>query len=323
VSPARSGIAGINGRCSDSSGRETWRARKGFDEMTLTSESFSVEKWWEKLIERTPVKYISLVLGGFGAALLWRYPAGYFRHSLGEASVIAALLVLLVDPFLKARLLREAARDIFHYLLAFDQQPEIKERLKRLVFDTKLFRKNFSARYTFVPQVDSMRIDLEYDFELVNPTEEAIDFPLKIEFEKAEYPRVDFLTLVSSEKSYKWEPKLEPCKDDPWVLQGFGEAVKIQPASKGVSYRFSGRCSVKYPSSFYYSQHFAYPTIGVTVTISAPESIDVSAAPTRAHEANIWRYEKLFMPGDHVNLRWSPKEPNRRESAGRGSSEAQ
>ena len=33
-------------------------------------------------------------------------PAGYFRHSLGEAAVIAALLILLVDPFLKARLLQ-------------------------------------------------------------------------------------------------------------------------------------------------------------------------------------------------------------------------
>ncbi len=276
--------------------------------MTLSAESFSLEKSWEKLVERTPVKYISLVLGAFGAVLLWGYPAGYFRHSLGEAGVIAALLVLLVDPFLKARLLREAARDIFHYLLAFDQPPEIKERLKRLVFETKLFRKNFNARYNLVSEGNSMRIELEYDFDLVNPTEEAIDFPLKIEFEQAENPHLDFLTLVSPEKSYKSQPNLEPEKDDPCVLQGLGEAVRIQPASKGVSYRFSGKCSVKYPLSFYYAQHFGYPTIGVTVTIVAPASIDVSATPTPAHEGNIWRYEKLFMPGDHINLRWKPKD---------------
>src|SRR6516162_4088533 len=80
--------------------------------------SFSFEAWWEKLIARTPVQYISLVLTGVGGLLLWKFPGGYFWHSIGEAAVIAALLMFLVDPFLKARLLREAARDIFEYLLS-------------------------------------------------------------------------------------------------------------------------------------------------------------------------------------------------------------
>src|SRR6266478_1303271 len=208
--------------------------------------TFSLETWWEKFIEKTPVKYISLALGGVGGLLVWQYPAGYFRHAIGEAAVIAALLMFLVDPFLKARLLKEAARDIFEYLLAFDQQPEIKERLRRLVFDTTLFRRNFNARYKLVPDGDLMRIELEYDFELVNPTEEAIDFPMKIDFEKAENPTLDYLTLVSSEKSHKWQqPELKAKQDEPWVLQGFAEPVKIQPASKGISYRFSGKCAVE------------------------------------------------------------------------------
>lgn len=275
--------------------------------MTQITVPFSIEKWWERLIERTPVKYVSLVLGGIGAALLWRYPAGYFRHSLGEAAVITALLVLLVDPFLKARLLREASQDIFHYLLGFDQQPQIKERLKRLVFDTKLFRKNFNARYKLVPEHDSMRIEFEYDFEPVNPTEEAIDFALKIDCEQAENPHLDFLSLVSSEKSYLWHPKMDPKKDERWILQGFADPVKIQPASRGINYRYSGKCSLKYPLSFYYAQHFGYPTIGVTITIDYPDSVEVGAAPTPAHEGNIWRYEGLFMPGDHINIRWRAK----------------
>src|SRR5438445_8817459 len=272
--------------------------------MTQSAAPFSLEKWWERLVGRTPVKYVSLVLGASGAALLWKYPSGYFRHSLGEAALIAALLVMLVDPFLKARLLREAAQDIFHYLLGFDQQPQIKERLERLVFDTKLFRKNFNARYKLVPEGDSMRIEFEYDFELVNPTGEAIEFALKIDCEQAENPHLDSFSLVSSEKNYLWHPKLEPKKDEPWVLQGFADAVKIQPESKGISYRYCGKCSLKYPQSFYYAQHFGYPTIGVTVTIDHPDSFDVDAAPTPAHEGNIWRYEGLFMPGDHINIRW-------------------
>jgi len=151
-------------------------------------------------------------------------PPGYFRYSMGEAAVISALLMFLVDPFLKARLLKEAARDIFEYLLGFDQQPQLKERLKRLVFDTKLFRGNFNARYKLLPQVD---------FELVNSTKEAIEFPYKMDFEQAENPRLDSVTLVSSEKNYAWRSTRQSKEDEPWVLQGLADPVEIQPASKG------------------------------------------------------------------------------------------
>jgi predicted membrane protein len=75
------------------------------DFMTQTAGMFSLEKWWERLIEKTPVKYLSLVLGVFGGALLYWAPRDSFRHSFGEAAVIAALLVFLVDPFLKARVI--------------------------------------------------------------------------------------------------------------------------------------------------------------------------------------------------------------------------
>ena len=76
--------------------------------MSQTPGAFSLEAWWEKLIERTPVKYISLVYVAFGEWLVWESPPGYFRYSIGEAAVISALLMFLVDPFLKARLLKEA-----------------------------------------------------------------------------------------------------------------------------------------------------------------------------------------------------------------------
>jgi hypothetical protein len=137
--------------------------------MKRIADSFSLERFWENLFERLPIKYVSILLGGAGALLLQIFPAGYFRHSLGEAFVIAALLIFLVDPFLKARLLKEAAKDVFHHLLGFDQQPEIKERLRRIVFDTTFFRKNFNIKYILVPQANSMLINVEYDFELINP----------------------------------------------------------------------------------------------------------------------------------------------------------
>lgn len=161
--------------------------------------NFSLEASWGKFVERTPVIYLSLGLIAIGGWLVWKFPGGYFWHSIGEAAIIAALLMFLVDPFLRARLLKEAARDIFEYVLGFDHQPQLKERLRRLVFDTKLFRKNFNARYKLIPQEDFIQIEMEFDFELVNPTEEAIEFQYKVDFDQAESPRLDSLSLICSE----------------------------------------------------------------------------------------------------------------------------
>src|SRR5205807_10233858 len=91
-----------------------------------------------------------------------------------------------------------------------------------------------------------MQIEMEFDFELVNPTEEAVEFQYKIDFEQAENPRLDSLTLISSEKSYERRPALNATEDERFVLQGLADPVKIQPASNGFSYRFDGTCGVSY-----------------------------------------------------------------------------
>jgi hypothetical protein len=228
--------------------------------MTRTVRPFSLEKSWERLIERTPVKYLSLILGVSGAAFLYWAPRESFRHSLGEAAVIAALLVFLVDPFLKARLLREAARDIFHYLLGFDQQPEIKERLRSILLGTKLFRRNYNLRYKLTAVGDRMRFQVEYDFELINPTDETLSFDQVVQFETSEHPEIEFLSLVSTQESYQEPVRLVPKTNDPLVLEA-KKSVKIQPSSKGITYRFGGRWFTTYPKQSWYAQHFGFPTI--------------------------------------------------------------
>ena len=79
------------------------------------------------LLERLPAKYVGLVLLLIGSTGVW----GGHRHWLqerwglvgeivspiGEAFVVAGLLALFVDPFLKARLLREASRNIFEHMI--------------------------------------------------------------------------------------------------------------------------------------------------------------------------------------------------------------
>lgn len=272
--------------------------------MKQTAEQFSIQKWWEDFLAKTPSIYVSLFLGASGTWLLWKYPEGYFRHALGEASSIAALLILFVDPFLKARLLREASAGIFHYLLGFDQQPEIKERLRDLVFNTKLFRRNFYMKCILTPQENSMLLNLECTFEIINPTNEAQKYVHCVQCEDVEKPAIKALTLISEKDSYSTVPALTGKKDDPTVLEAIAKEIEIQPASKGLTYHFGTNFSMIYPLEFFYALHVGTPTIGMTIEIVPPEGFNVTVSPSPTYTKNIWKHDKLFMPGEHVDVRW-------------------
>jgi hypothetical protein len=205
---------------------------------------------------------------------------------------------------LKGRLLREASKDIFHYLLGFDQQPEIKDRLKRLVFDTKLFRKNFNMKCVLIPSGESMRLELECDFEVVNPTNESHKYSHCVQCERVEKPSAGLMTLVSGQENYSFIPNLSDKSDDPIVLEARGHEIDVMPSSKGVTYRFGTKFSMVYPKEFFYAVHVGVPTIGMTIEVVPPEGYEVTASPTLTCAKNLWKYDKLFMPGEHVDIRW-------------------
>jgi len=51
---------------------------------------------------------IALLLVGAGAFLVWRFPENHLVWGLAEALIIAGLLALVVDPYLKRDLLKAA-----------------------------------------------------------------------------------------------------------------------------------------------------------------------------------------------------------------------
>jgi hypothetical protein len=277
--------------------------------MKLPAVEFSLKTWWESLIERMQAHYITLFLCVVGGVFLRCSAPGTFWHSFGEATFIAGLLVLFVDPMLKGRLLREASRGIFHYLLGYDQQPEIKDRLQQLVFDTKLFRKNFYMKCTFTPEQNSMRLDLDCSFEIINPTNEPQNYTHCVQCERVENPTVRALTLISEKDSYSVIPELKPKKDDPFALEASAGDIEIQPMSKGRTYRFGSNFSMIYPLEFFYAVHVGTPTITMTVEVVPLDGFEINASPCPIFTKNIWKHDKLFMPGEHIDVRWERKKP--------------
>jgi hypothetical protein len=283
--------------------------------MTQAAEEFSISRGWERIIAKLSYFYISALLWVIAVALYWIPKIGYLAshfpwiagifHPVGESLIVAGVLVLLIDPFLKERLLHEASKGIFHYLLGFDQQPEIKKRLKELVFDTKLFRRNYNVRCVFVPENDKMRLDMDVSFEVFNPTSEVQDYTHAAQFERVEHPKSRGMFLISEAGSYsKNDVPFKPKDDDIEVLETKAETVKIKPSNKDISYRFSTKFSLIYPLEFFHAVHVGTPTIGMRVEVVPPEGFRITASQTPTCAENIWQYNQLFMPGEHVDIRW-------------------
>lgn len=86
-----------------------------------------------------------------------------------------------------------------------------------------------------------------------------------------------------------------------------GEKVGI-PAhnrDKGLIYRFESKYEIEYTDADSEVISFANPTFGVTVTCDAPEYYQVTLSPKADVEnAGRWSYETLFLPGEHIRIRW-------------------
>jgi hypothetical protein len=260
----------------------------------------------KKLMESVPAWCISVALGLLGAYLLKAFPEPYFRHSVGEACLIAGILGVIVDPFLKARLHKEACQGIFHFLLGFDQPREIQDRLSKIVRETTLYRKNYELKCTLKPNEKHMVLEFEYSFELVNPKDHDETFQQRIEAERTEKLSFTYMRLLSDGDSYEVIPEVQQRADDPNVDEASARDVKVRPSRNGQKYICQGKYSVVYPLNMSYAQHFHIPVIGLTLKIEAPPSWHVDATPTPTRTNNAYYYEQLFLYGDHINIRWKP-----------------
>ena len=154
------------------------------------------------------------------------------------------------------------------------------------------------------PVGDKMSLRMECLFEVVNPTNEVLEYPHDVQCEKAENPSDCTMILLSTQENYERPATFEPSGGDEEVLQANGKRVRIRPAVEGVVYTFGSNFSVLYPSEFFNILHFRFPTIGVRLEVEAPEGFKITATSTPRQAGKTWQYDGLFMPGEKLFIRW-------------------
>lgn len=244
-----------------------------------------------------------IVLGvGFMA-----YSEGKLLESTGESLIVAGVLALFVDPFLKQKMLKEASQGIFVHLLGFEHHPQVKDKLKEIVFETKLLRTRLDVNCTIEPRAEGFYwFHVEFVSEIVNPTNNAVDYKPGIECEAAHKLEVPRMSLTSEDGRVEWTTSAIDTielKGSPGVVEIKTKTFKLQP---NVRYRVHGQYKMKllHGYNIFYAGR---PTLRMSIRANAPPDYEIQATPTTVRTDGYWEYPNIQMVGDHVTLRWRKK----------------
>lgn len=227
-----------------------------------------------------------------------------------DAMIVAGILALGIDPLLKRHLLYEASRGIFVHLLGFEHHPQVKDKLKEIVFGTKILRPNINLRCEVAPQDRFFLFTVEYDAEIINPTDIPVEYRPTIEWEMAHNPTVHRMSFVSSDGKVKWNAadlEIGESSIERGVAELHPKKFIIQPQSKKISYKSSGKFALKLVHG-YWVLFIGTPTLSLSIRVTAPDDYEVSATSADVETHNYWQYNSIRMRGDHITLRWRKKD---------------
>lgn len=248
-----------------------------------------------------------LMLSSFGLP----YIPERFSIALGDALMIASILGLTVDYFLKERVLREVSADVSKYLIGYRLPSEVQDRIHWLL-QTQWIRRNFHIRCRLT-EINNDRVNLEItaSHEIQNITSETLPYQHIIEYEQHDPQRVLEMRCDSNDQKAQYriadagvQPREKP--GDLGVMEVFGKKVKIPPVheSIGRTYTFACRYTVEFPSHYSDAVSFSQPTINVVLEVECPNTYRITASGANVSTHNRWEYKKIFLPGENVTFRW-------------------
>jgi hypothetical protein len=220
-----------------------------------------------------------------------------------------AFLTVTVDPFVKKRLLKKASQDIFHYLIGVDLPIEMREALKRYVFGLEYYRTNQEVRAQAQRESDGrLRIHISIKAHVVALTN--CEYKQSLAFEKAEDPRVIKMEARTVRRTAEWNPatsQLVEVPREPMELLARNEAIDLRRGEE-LDSLFS--FNIHGTETDFWVLNFGTTTLKTTVILEPLSDIEMFASDHRYRmpdNVNVYSYDKVFIKGDHLHIRWRPK----------------
>ncbi|MGA7557772.1 MAG: hypothetical protein WBV60_05075 [Terriglobales bacterium] len=248
-----------------------------------------------------------LIIGGL--VLIWQFPDNRIISTAADAILIAGVLALTVDYFLKRDLLTEASRGLFVHMLGFEHHPRVKDKLKEIVFETKLLREEIRETLLVEPCDSGFWVTATYETDIVNPTNNPVSIDPGIEWDVAHKPHLVQMSFTSSDGKVKLSSKdMTLHEKEPGLLTAKLRRIEFRPVSTGVTYRGSGSFKILCRHGYYMVIIGRVPTLKTCIRVEVPDGYEVSAAAPDVRNGNYFEYDSIKMPGDHITVRWRKKD---------------
>jgi hypothetical protein len=263
-------------------------------------------------VKKIPTWIMAAVLFSIGLWLKIR-TSWSIAPQIADALMIASILAVTVDPFLKNKLIDEFAEDVFEHMVGFSHEPEIKHKIREIAFGTHFYQRNYDLRCVVSPNTKGgVSIAASKKLQIINQDLEGHEFKPGWRFAIADNARACRIThlIDGLENPHIETPDFS--EKEIGYADGYAKPVKIAPERKGVESRFLAECIFDAPDDYYHPMYFQHPTIGVDITVEAPDGWRVWIGG-QADESNraAFHSDKLYMPLSKVEIHW--RKPLRQE----------
>jgi hypothetical protein len=266
------------------------------------SEKTSLRNWIGR--HSSHIWALIYALCGFGCFVVVREG---FIHSLGEFLMLAGLLTLSVDPFLKRRLQTETAEDIFHHLLGINLPLAIRNTLKDFLLHSKYYREDVEITATVNLLSDESRVEVILTMTAVVIALKRLEYCQHVSFEESENGSIleaSVTSLLNQSKSYtERDFQMKTNSVDSEVQEWSGHPIKLdrdEHLNTFVKYR------IERPSRDFYPFFFGSAVIKPRLRLYGCKNLAVSASAADQINGNEYVYDRVFVEGDHFQIRWKP-----------------
>jgi hypothetical protein len=239
------------------------------------------------------------------------------EDKLGDAIMIAGLITLGVDRYMKRKLLGEVARDVLSFAAGHDLPPELKRRVSTLI-RVPYYRNDFTIQLTpTILNNGFVRIMMTTTYSVQNLTDMTPDYPVRTAIEQS---------LNKNEPSQLLEMKLSgsenlciSANDLPkWNAQNQNDAylayehsTQLLPAG-GTALTVRTKRSSVYPENWYYILDILDTTANCAIItddlVNFDWGVEVPLGHTRGdRQGSNWPCPGVYLPGQFVRISWARK----------------
>lgn len=254
-----------------------------------------------------------ITLGAFG---IWRCP-DRSGQKFSEAFLIAGFLSVSVDSWLKRKLQEDAAKDIFQHLLGITLPDKLRAKMQKFVEENAIYRKDVAITAHAEETGDGVILTITAETTVVAASNTT--YRQSVYFEKSLDGHVLEASLRSRTRNIYALRQAQvitvPVPDEPLVVRWQGEEL---PVTQGEELYTFIRFTVKRSRHDFYVMFFGTSVIEPRVRVSASEHLRIFASgenPTLKPGEDEWVqvngdeyvYHKVFLKGDHIQIRWEPR----------------